>query len=246
MVTSTMTIDDLIKTYQQDACRIKALASHKLATLRRELRKGFKSTAYQCYDQSINGTPYKICLCISKKTAMSALSIYAYIKETNEYADISMMLHGTLVPFSYTSHFLHRYAERYIKRPDAPINAILANIDKNAVYFCSIYKDGENIVMANTTGLYLIKRDQKRMLDVCKTFVSLEMLKTSQIKAFELVGGLLQQYHDRYCDDIGRIHQYAAFDDFSNDMKKLGVTKDMIYSAYGEYFEKRKKHHKCK
>lgn len=239
MITSKMTGLELAKVFQNDSQRIFAFGANKAKALSRELRKGFGKMAFACYDLTVNGTQYKVCLGVTPKALQHSYTVLAYVKERNEYVNVSIVGRSTLSQFAYTAHCLKRYAERYMKNPDASLNSVIASIEKNIVYTIELYHDGENHVWANSAGLFLQKHDSKRDIRICKTFVSVEMLKTSQITAYASVAGLIEEYSKTFNDIVP--HDIQAISEcFYQDMLLQGVNHEMLQGLYGEFFEKRR------
>lgn len=234
-----MTGLELAKVFRNDYPCIYAFGAKKAKVLGRELRKGFGKMAFACYDLAVNGTRYKVCIGVTPKALRHSYTVLAYVKERNEYVNVSIVGRSTLPQFAYTTHCLKRYAERYMKSPDASLNAIIANIEKNIVYTIELYHDGgENHVWANSAGLFLQKHDDKRDIRICKTFVSVEMLKTSQIAAYASVAGLIEEYSKTF-NSIAPHDVYTISKCFNQDLLRQGVTHEMLQELYGEFFEKK-------
>lgn len=114
-----------------------------------------------------------------------------------------------------------------------PINRVLAHIEREVAYTVLIYKNETSKVIATSMGLYLQKVDCKRGINICKTFISIDMLKESQIKAYIVVADLIQKYSERYTK-VQRLENVRL--DFANDCLVRGITEKDLIDAYGEYF----------
>lgn len=118
-----------------------------------------------------------------------------------------------------------------------PINWVLANIEREVAYTVLIYKNDTSKVVATSMGLYLQKIDYKRGINICKTFVSVDMLKSSQIKAYMVVADLIKEYSERYTK-VQRNDNVQV--DFAKDCLSRGITEKDLVNAYGEYFKNKK------
>lgn len=118
-----------------------------------------------------------------------------------------------------------------------PINRVLAHIEREVGYTVLIYKNDTSKVVATSMGLYLQKIDKRRGINICKTFVSVDMLKTSQIKAYMVVADLIEEYSERY-NKVQRNDNVRV--DFANDCLRRGITEKDLINAYGEYFKNKK------
>lgn len=89
-------------------------------------------------------------------------------------------------------------------------------------------------------GISLAIYDEKRDLMLMKTFVSVEMLKSSQIKAWKRVSNLLEQF-DEFVEEGSVRYGYSRREiqeQFSNEISMLEL--DEINEIYGEHFKNRK------
>lgn len=243
MITGTMTGRELYAIFQRDRAALDRFADVKTKKLARELRKGFGEFTSQCYDCKVRDVEYKVCVLVNKGTSRKGYfyDVFMYCKETNDYY-AAAVLDNELInqeQFSYTTHFLHRYAERGLGVSEMPINRILAHIEREIAYTVLLYEDGDEKVLASSMGLFLQKYDHARGINVCKTFISVEMMRASQIKAFELVADLIKKHSVRFrktghCESIAR--------EFAEDCLTNGVFQKDLQDAYGEYFKRRRNH----
>ncbi len=243
MITGTMTGRELHAIFCKDRAALDRFAEEKVKKLARELRKGFGESATQCYDFKIKDVDYKVCVLVNKGTSRKGYfyDVFMYCKETNDYYAAAVLDDEWLnqEQFSYTTHFLHRYAERALGMPDMPINRIIAHIEREITYTVLLYTDGDHKVLASSMGLFLQKYDRTRGINVCKTFISVEMMRTSQIKAFEQVADMIKKYSAEFKRTGDR---ESIANDFAEECLKNGVFQKDLSDAYGEYFKKRKNH----
>lgn len=237
MITGSMTGRELFEIFKKDKPKLEKFASDKARKLLRELRKGMKEYTTQCYDfKTKEQTEYKVCVFVNRSSIRNYYSdMFIYCKETNDYVCVAVLTdeENNMEQFSYTPHFLHRYAERALGVGSMPINRVLAHIEREVAYTVLIYKNETSKVIATSMGLYLQKVDSKRGINICKTFISIDMLKESQIKAYIVVADLIQKYSERYTK-VQRLENVRL--DFANDCLVRGITEKDLIDAYGEYF----------
>ena len=118
-----------------------------------------------------------------------------------------------------------------------PINRVLAHIEREVAYTVLIYKNYTSKVVATSMGLYLQKIDYKRGINICKPFVSVDMLKYSQIKAYMLVAYIIKEYSERYTKFQRNANVQV---DLANECLNRGITEKDLVNAYGEYFKNKK------
>lgn len=242
MITGSMTGRELFEIFKKDRPMLEKFASEKAKKLLRELRKGMKEYTTQCYDfKTKEQAEYKICVFVNRCNIRNFyFDMFIYCKETNDYVCVAVLTdeENNMEQFSYTPHFLRRYAERALGVENMPVNRVLAHIEREVAYTVLIYKDETSKVVATSMGLYLQKIDRKRGINICKTFVSIDMLKASQINAYEVVADLIQKYSERY-NKVQRLDNIRF--DFAKDCLTRGITENDLIEAYGEYFKRKNK-----
>lgn len=240
MITGTMTGEELYLTYKKDEARLHGFSKGKARKLIREVRKGFASFTSACYDYKTGNADYKVCVFVDRNVKAFFYNVFIYVRDTNDFVDVSVLATDAHVEqFSYTPHCLHRYAERFLKKPSMPINKILAHIEREVAYTLVIYKEGQNKVVASSVGLFFQKRDEERKIVVTKTFVSVEMLRASQVAVYMKVADVLNKFSamfDHVKEMPKNIHEL-----FNDELCRMGVTKADLYNTYGSYFENKKK-----
>lgn len=243
MITGTMTGEELFLVYKKDEMKLRYFSERKASRLTRELRKGFNTFTSACYDYKSGKANYKVCVFVDRNVKAFFYNVFIYVRDCNDYVDVSILATDAHVEqFSYTPHCLHRYAERHLEKPDMPINNILAHVEREVAYTLVIYEDGINKVVVSSVGLFLQKRDVKRKIVVNKTFVSVGMLRTSQIVAYVKVADILNKFSlifDHVKEMPKNIHEK-----FNEELAMRGVTRRDLYEAYGAYFKNRNKYGK--
>ena len=202
MIIGSMTGRELFEIFKKDKPMLEKFAIEKAKKLIRELRKGMGRYTTQCYDfKTKDATEYKVCVFVDRGNIRKFyFDMFIYCKETNDYVCATSLLdeENSAEQFSYTPHFLRRYAERALGVDNMSINRVLAHIEREIAYTVLIYKNDASKVVATSMGLFLQKIDYKRGINICKTFVSVDMLKSSQIKAYMVVADLIKEYSERY------------------------------------------------
>ena len=241
MIIGSMTGRELFEVFKKDKPMLEKFAIVKAKRLIRELRKGMGQYTTQCYDfKTKDATDYKVCVFVNRGSIRNFyFNIFVYCKETNDYVCVASLFdeENCAEQFSYTPHFLRRYAERALGIENMPTNRVLAHIEREVAYTVLIYKNDSSKVVATSIGLFLQKIDNKRGINICKTFVSVGMLKSSQIKAYMVVAELIEEYSERY-NKVQRNDNIRA--DFVKDCLARGVVEKDLIDAYGEYFKNKK------
>lgn len=215
---------------------VEAFAFEKAKLLSRELRRGMGKIAHKCYDYvSPSKTEYKLCITTTRRKWY--VRCYVYCMELNQY--IVFMLYPDekrIVRFSYalTPHFLRRYAERYLHRSDMSINAMLSAYSSLRTDLFLIYHKGNNAVFASDRGLMFGNLDNKRNIFVQRTFVSVDMLKTSQLSVYRKI----LELHKDNTWAAGIDDEVYSADVFFAECQKRGIDVGLLYQEYDEYFRK--------
>lgn len=240
MLTGTMVASDLQKIYDGDRERIYRFLDHKEAELRRQLKKGLSKKCAKCYDYKTSNADYKLSLCVYSRR--SIIDVYMYIKETNEYVIVTAKANqNDDACMVFTPHYIRRMGERVYGDKEMEVNKILTYFILHSNTSINIYHNGRNYVFATQGGISLALYDEKRDLMVLKTFVSVEMLKSTQISAWERVAGLIESF-DRFVEDESSRNGTTTADvlkQLSYEVSKLDL--EEINNIYGEHFNKKKK-----
>lgn len=237
MLTGTMNSEDLQRVYESDKERIFRFLNHKENELRRQLKKGFSTKCAKCYDYHTPNADYKLTLCTYSRR--SIIDVYMYIKETNEYVVASARTNerdkACLV---FTPHYIRRMGERIYGDRDMDVNKVLTYFILHSNTSINIYHKDRNYVYAMHGGISLALYDAKRDLMLLKTFVSIEMLKSTQKTAFERVASLVERYDDFMENEAAR-NGYAA-DELLLALSRECSTLDLdeVNNIYGQFFKK--------
>lgn len=240
MLTGTMNAADLHKVYECDKERLFCFLHHKETDLRRQLKKGFSKKCAKCYDYRTSNAEYKLSICAYSRR--SIIDVYMYIKETNEYIMVTARANlyddACLV---FTPHYIRRMGERIYGDKDMEVNKILTYFILHSNTSINIYHDDRKYVFALQGGISLAQLDKKRNLMVMKTFVSTEMLKNTQIAAWERVASIIEHFDTLTEDEVGR-NGFTSADvlyELSKEVSSLDL--EEINNIYGDYFNKKEK-----
>lgn len=239
MLTGTMVATELQKIYNCDKERIFRFLERKEPELRRQLKKGFARKCSKCYDYNTKNAEYKLSICVYSRR--SFIYVYMYIYETNEYVLVTAMTNkDDYACIVFTPHYIRRMGQRIYGDKEMGINKILAYFILHSNTSINIYHHERNYVFATQGGISLAIYDDKRDLMVLKTFISVEMLKSTQIEAWNRVASLVEDF-DRFVEEKsvrnGNTNEYILHQ-LSFEISKLDL--DEISNIYGEYFNKKK------
>lgn len=232
MIVATMTSSEITQLLLQDVDRVKAYDSHKEKLLMRELRKSHLESVAQSYEYHTDNADYIIVLRINRKGYVSRLR-FAYIQQTLEY--VSPVTLGLIKGImSYSVHLLRRYAERVLHDKSLPIKTILLKFTKDFIASC-LYRDGNRFVSGCAQGICLGEYDERRGILMFKTFVSLDMLKESQLAAWEKVERYYKyslEVHRKY--GLYSVEFQRLLSTLPDEMKLSTEEAQSIYSSYYE------------
>lgn len=232
MITSTMTAQEINYIFLKDESRLKAFISYKSKSLRRILIKNRKDRVRQCYPYNTANAEYYL-IATYMKDGHSTYGWYIYSKETNEFFT-RLRLGEIKGVVSFSMHLLKRFAERELKDRDIPIERILLKWSDQLIGTV-IYNNVNEFVEACSTGIILGKNDEKRDIMVHKTYVSLDMLKETQMTAWEKVSKYLialKTVKDKF--SINSIEFKVADDILNKDLRLSDSEARTIYSRYFE------------
>ena len=124
MIIGSMTGRELFEIFKKDKPMLEKFAIEKAKKLIRELRKGMGQCTTQCYDfKTKDATEYKVCVYVNRGNIRQFyFDMFIYCKETNDYVCATSLLdeENSAEQFSYTPHFLRRYAERALGIENMP------------------------------------------------------------------------------------------------------------------------------
>lgn len=239
MITASMTSGEMRRVRNLDEARIYEFQMRKANELKREMRKQNVRQITKTYELVTRNADYFIVVGV-KHGGVFVSGVFIYLKETNEYIPMSRNDGYSEDCFAMSVHFLKRYAERYLKK-DLPIAKILQKIYTSFTGAVQLYSDDKTkrVVFAIPEGLILTEYEQEKRIIHYKTFVSMDMLKKTQMQSYEKISAFLME----------SCQQIAMARDAGND-EKLGVVYRRFYddidlldtkeaqAIYSGFFEK--------
>lgn len=235
MITGNMDIEDIHGVFDKNRKRISAFADKKAKALGHELRMGMSRSAAKCYDLTApDRTEFKVVVIVQKK--FYSLAVYVYCRETNLLyrCECNRAVRVTSFNRAYTVHYLRRYAERILGKPDMSINAVLASL--TPADLIQAYREGRNAVFATVFGLVFCTNDEAKGVVVFRTVVSASMLKTSQKEVYRQLGGLVADLmnDERKRNLADRFGMAFLLEEF----QRRGIDCAALFWEYRSYFEK--------
>lgn len=239
MITASMTSGEIRRVRNLDEARIYEFQMRKANELKREMRKQNVRQITKTYELVTRNADYFIVVGV-KHGGVFVSGVFIYLKETNEYIPMSRNEGYSEDCFAMSVHFLKRFSERYLKK-DLPIAKILQKIYTSFTGAIQLYGDDKTkrVVFAIPEGLILTEYDQDKHIIHYKTFVSMDMLKKTQMQSYEKISAFLMES----CEQIAKAREIG------ND-EKLGVVYRRFYddidlldtseaqSIYSSFFEK--------
>lgn len=239
MITASMTYDEMRRIRNLDESRIYEFQLRKANELKREMRRQNVRQMTKTFEFVTPNADYFIVVGV-KHGDVFASGVFIYLKETNEYIPMSRNEGYSEDCFAMSVHFLKRFSERYFKK-DLPIAKILQKIYTSFTGAIQLYGDDKTkrVVFAIPEGLILTEYDQDKHIIHYKTFVSMDMLKKTQMQSYEKISAFLMES----CEQIAKAREIG------ND-EKLGVVYRRFYddidlldtseaqSIYSSFFEK--------
>lgn len=239
MITASMTSSEIRRARNLDESRIYEFQLRKANELKREMRRQNVRQMTKTFEFVTPNADYFIVVGV-KYGDVFVSGVFIYLKETNEYIPMSRNDGYSEDIFAMSVHFLKRFAERYIKK-DLPIAKILQKIYTSFTSAVQLYGDDKTkrVVFAIPEGLILAEYEQEKHIVHYKTFVSMDMLKKTQMQSYEKISSFL----------LESSKQIAKARDTGND-EKLGVVYRRFYNdidlldtkeaqaVYSSFFEK--------
>lgn len=239
MITASMTSGEMRRVRNLDEARIYEFQMRKANELKREMRKQSVRQITKTYELVTRNADYFIVVGV-KHGGVFVSGVFIYLKETNEYIPMSRNEGYSEDCFAMSVHFQKRYAERYLKK-DLPIAKILQKIYTSFTGAVQLYSDDKTkrVVFAIPEGLILTEYEQEKRIIHYKTFVSMDMLKKTQMQSYEKISAFLME----------SCQQIAMAREAGND-EKLGVVYRRFYddidlldtkeaqAIYSGFFEK--------
>lgn len=225
IITETFTYDDIIDVMMQD----RAFVVHKLEDLNNKCERYIKKKKPKdpfnfkpVHFVSNRGLNYSITIHFhgikDYKAYGPTYSIYAYQRKSDGYhaffyASGEMKQTEFLI---YTPHFFNRYRERQLKDMTVPMKDVMDT------FFCNnsrTFKQDQNnerypdgIIIESPEGIGLgLKYNTSDSIHVIKTFISIEMLKGTQIEMSENARDELQKIVDDIVNLRGQNSIYYGY-----------------------------------
>lgn len=237
MITSSMTANEISKIRIKDNGRLRAFQMRKADELRRQMKKMGLSKLNTCLDFKTPNAEYKVGFNVYPGNHFFS-GIFAYLREDNAYVPMSTMVENKEYYMAMTPHFFNRYAERYLKKK-MTISKAMSYFFYDFMGAIGIYADEEGrFVYAMDSGIMLGVCDVSRSILFMKTFVSLDMLKESQLKSYGKIKSYLEETRERIMksrktDDSNIIN--SEFDKANKDL--IAVDTKEAREIYATFFE---------
>lgn len=239
MITVSMTSGEMRRVRNLDETRIYEFQMRKANELKREMRRQNVRQITKTFEFATPNADYFIVVGV-KHGGIFVSGVFIYLKETNEYIPMSRNEGYSEDCFAMSVHFMKRFSERYLKK-DLPIAKILQKIYTSFTGAIQLYGDDKTkrVVFAIPEGLILTYYEQEKHIIHYKTFVSMDMLKRTQMQSYEKISAFLME----------SCQQIAMAREAGND-EKLGVVYRRFYddidlldtkeaqAIYSGFFEK--------
>lgn len=239
MITASMTSDEMRRIRNLDESRIYEFQLRKANELKREMKKQKVRQMTKTFEFITSNADYYIVVGVKHGDVFTS-GVFIYLKETNEYVPMSRNEGYSEDCFAMSVHFMKRFSERFLKK-DLPISKILQKIYNSFTGAVQLYSDDKTkrVVFAIPEGLILTDYEQEKHIIHYKTFVSMDMLKKTQVQSYEKISAFLME----------SCQQIAMAKEAGND-EKLGVVYRKFYddidlldtkeaqSIYSSFFEK--------
>lgn len=253
MITATMNVQDIWNSVCQNRERLRDVASGVAWKLTKEARKRRVNGVWKCMDYSHDGTKYKIAVHGKRDTSWD-WACYIYCAENNmyvrmAYSAMAMMCVKKLNVQAFAPHFIRRVSERFYHDSIFDMNRTIARLERDIIvskrllFACLYYDEStEDVVYNFLGGIALGNIDSAKRITFFKTFVSYDMLKDSQRRAYDACTGLQTTMREKYGDDkkIGR--RMCADKAFAFAVNK---ELDACKPIYAEFFKKIKANEKA-
>lgn len=242
MITASMTANEIRRVRNMDESRINNFQMRKADELKREMKRQNVKGISKAYDFSTPNADYCIAIGVQRGDVFAS-GVFVYIQETNEYVPMSRTsaLHEDC--FAMSVHFINRYAERYLKKRMPP-KKVLAKFFTSFIGAVRIHIDEakNRAVFAVPEGLILATYELGKHVIHYKTFVSLDMLKDTQLKSYGkirdfLLGscGRIVEARNTGDDDLLEAAYISAY----SDVESLDTSE--AKAIYASFFEKGRK-----
>lgn len=237
MITSRMNASEIAKIRIKDNERIKAFQVNKAAELRRQLKKTGAKRISTCVDFKTPNAEYKVSFNVCSGDNFFS-GVFAYLREDNVYIAMSTPVKDKEYYMAMSPHFFNRYAERHLKKK-MTISKVMSYFFYDFMGAIGIYGDEDGkFVYAIDSGIMLGIFDFDRQILFIKTFVSLDMLKETQLRSFEKIKANLDEtkrrvMESRKSDDNEKVN--FEFDKAYKNLLSVDVTE--ARDIYATFFE---------
>lgn len=232
MITASMTSGEMRRVRNLDEARIYEFQMRKANELKRELRKQNVRQMTKTYELVTQNANYFIVVGV-KQGGVFVSGVFIYLKETNEYIPMSRNEGYSEDCFAMSVHFLKRFAERFLNK-ELPIAKILQKIYTSFTGAVQLYSDDKTrrVVFAIPEGLILTEYEQEKHIIHYKTFVSMDMLKKTQMRSYEKISAFLMES----CQQIAKARETGnderlcvVYRRFYNDIDLLDTKEAQAY-----------------
>lgn len=242
---SKLNLDSISKIWNIDKDRCSRFIEYKKAEIRLLLKKKYVSpfqrrAEFICkvYDwKGESGNNYKVIIKVYGQKGLDMSVTYA---TTNDSPRMYIVMPDEKVWVkAYTTHFFKRFAERFMKNTNANINEVIrvhceqGNLDYN------IWRsnDETRFAYATSAGLEFLFLEKGATYPIVKTFISLEILKTTQIKAYNMVKDIIQEELNCLKDNISLAEKLYIINSIRKGYNDDTELPKMISDIYNQYYE---------
>lgn len=216
--------------------------------LTKDARKRRVNSVCKCVDYSHDGIEYKIFVRGKRDTSWD-WNCYVYCSENNEYVRMAYSVAAAryiskLNTQAFTPHFMRRVSERLYHDSVFDMNRTVARFERDAIVsrrqmLACLYRNEStgDVAYSLLDGIALGHVGAAKGIITFKTFVSYDMLKDSQRRAYDACTGLQAELRKKYGDDeeIGR--QMCLNDAFADTVDR---EIDAYKPIYAEFFKNKK------
>lgn len=238
MITDSMNASDLYRIRKADDGRLKVFQRNKEGELYRSLRRNKVNSIITAYDYKTSNADYKVTFYIRGKQ-VSVSGIFGFVKERNAYIAMTSVQKAEDYYMAFSIHLIKRYAERYLKK-NISVPKALSHFVYDHTGSMLIYWDGNNrLVYAINGGIMLGIADPNKHIVYMNTFVSLDMLKDSQVKSYDKIRLFVEEAKKRlaYARGSGNLAQCdVACGLIYKDMAELDL--EEAKEIYATFFER--------
>lgn len=237
MITRCMTAADIAKIRIKDNERLRTFQVNKASELRRQLRRTGARKISTCVDFKTPNAEYKVSFNVYGGENFFS-GVFVYLREDNVYIAMSTPVKDKEYYMAMSPHFFNRYAERHLKKK-MTISKAMSYFFYDFMGAIGIYGDEEGrFVYAIDSGIMLGIFDFDRQILFIKTFVSLDMLKETQLRSFEKIKANLDEARKRIVESRRSDNNEKVNFEFDKAYKDLlDVDATEARDIYATFFE---------